>query len=156
MKNRVVERELSTLFQKHVIELVLPHSLWGFIQIGLMRPFIELSILNKHLLVPNLKMKAYKLGVSIYTDIWYMYLLNSSFFKDLSSVCLEQNIYAFRITTLGLHITPMDFNRMFHVVVSYLHTRSILSHSYMDDYIVKRFSAQLLDKHTRIVKEPLL
>lgn len=85
-----------------------------------------------------------------------MYLLNSSFFKDLSSVCLEQNIYAFRITTLGLPITPMDFNRMFHVVVSYLHTRSILSHSYMDDYIVKRFSAQLLDKHTRIVKEPLL
>jgi hypothetical protein len=50
----------------------------------------------------------------------------------------------------------MNFNRMFHVVVSYLHTRCILIHSYVDDSILKSFSAQLLERHTRIVREPLL
>ena len=51
----------------------------------------------------------------------------------------------------GLSIAPLIFSRMFQAVVAHLHSKSLFTHSYLDESLLKNMSQFLMRDHTHFV-----
>jgi hypothetical protein len=126
-----------------------------------MIPVIDLSVLNRHLIVPHFKMEtnrsirgSIRLGMWTtsldLTDACFHIPISPKFCKFLRFVW-EDRVYAFKAMHFGLSTTPLVFTRVFQAIVAHLHSQSILIHSYLDDSLLKNMSQFLLRDHTHFV-----
>ena len=170
-RNLLLQEEVYTLLQKGAVELVMPPLTPGFYsrlflvpkKNGKMRPVIDLSVLNQHLIVPHFKMETNRsIRGSIHlgmwttsldlTDAYFHILISPKFCKFLRFVWEDRvYIYAFKTMPFGLSTAPLVFTRIFQTVVANLHSQSIFIHSYLDDSLLKNMSQFLLRDHTHFM-----
>ena len=58
--------------------------------------------------------------------------------------------YQFRAMCFGLNIAPRVFTKLLEPVASYLRHRGILPHSYLDDWLFRGPSPEVVTAHTRL------
>jgi hypothetical protein len=167
-RNLLLQEEVHTLLQKGAVEFVNPPLTPGFYsrlflvpkKNGKMRPVIDLSVLNQHLIVPHFKMETNRsIRGSIDLGMWttsldltdaYFHIPISPKFRKFMRFVWEDRVYAFKTMPFGLSTAPLVFTRIFQVVVAHLHSQSIFIHSYLDDSLLKNMS-QFLRDHTHFV-----
>ena len=167
--------EVSVLLQKAAIEQVpsscLDPGLYSRLflvpkKTGVMRPVIDLSILNTYLVVPHFKMETNRsIRASILPGMWSTSLdLTDAYFHCPISVAFrkylrfvwDNKVFQFRALPFGLAIAPLVFTKIFQAVSAHLHTLSIQIHSYLDDSLVKELNPDILLSHTQTVIDLLL
>jgi hypothetical protein len=126
-----------------------------------MRPGIDLSVLNQHLIVPYFKMETNRsIRGSIHLGMWttsldltdaYFHIPISPKFRKFLRFVWEDRVYAFKTMPFGLSTAPLVFTRISQAVVAHLHSQSIFIHSYLDDSLLKNMSQFLLRDHTHFV-----
>ena len=150
----LASRRVHTLLQKGAVELVSPPLTPGFYsrlflvpkKNGKMRPVIDLSVLDQHLIVPHFKMETNRsIRGSIHLGMW-----TTSLRKFLRFVW-EDRVYAFKTMPFGLYTAPLVFTRIVQAVVAHLYSQSIFIHSYLHDSLLKNMSQFLLRDHTHFV-----
>jgi hypothetical protein len=167
-RNLLLQEEVHTLLQNGAVEFVNPPLTPGFYsrlflvpkKNGKMRPVIDLSVLNQHLIVPHFKMETNRsIRGSIDLGMWttsldltdaYFHIPISPKFRKFMRFVWEDRVYAFKTMPFGLSTAPLVFTRIFQVVVAHLHSQSIFIHSYLDDSLLKNMS-QFLRDHTHFV-----
>ena len=169
LKNLLLEEEVLTLLHKQVLEEVSPPYGPGFYsrlflvpkKNGKMRPVLDLSVLNRSLLVPHFKMETNRsIRSSLHSGMWttsldlsdaYFHIPIALGYRQYLRIVWAGRVYAFKAMPFGLSTAPLVFTRIFQTVVSHLHTLSIQIHSYLDDSLMKNLSRSLLEVHTRVV-----
>jgi hypothetical protein len=168
-RNLLLQEEVHTLLQKGAVVLMNHLLTPGFYsrlflvpkKNGKMRPVIDLSVLNQHLMVPHFKMETYRsIRGSIHlgmwttsvdlTDVYFHIPISPKLCKFLRFVW-EDRVYAFKTMPFGLSTAPLVFIRIFQAVVAHLHSQSIFIHSYLNDFLLKNMSQFLLRDHTHFV-----
>ena len=173
VKNALLQEEVMTLLLKGTIEEVQPVDPGFYSRLflvpkknGKMRPVFDLSFLNRHLIVPHFKMESNRsIRSAIHTGIWttsldltdaYFHIPIAPKFRKFLRFVWNKKVYAFKAMPFGLSTAPLTFTRVFQTVTSYLHTRSVFIHSYLDDSLLRNQSPSLLEEHTHLVIRLLL
>jgi hypothetical protein len=123
-RNLLLQEEVHTLLQKGAVELVNPPLTPGFYsrlflvpkKNGKMRPVINLSVLNQHLIVPHFKMETNRsIRGSIHLGMWttsldltdaYFHIPISSKFRKFLRFVWEDRVYAFKTMHLA-YLQPL-------------------------------------------------
>jgi hypothetical protein len=160
-RNLLLQEEVHTLLQKGTVELVNPPLTPGYYSLlflvpkknGKMRPVIDLSVLNQHLIVPHFKMETNRsIRGSIRLGMWttsldltdaYFHIPISPKFRKFLRFVWEDRVYAFKAMPFGLSTAPLVFTRVFQEVVAHLHSQSILIHFFL-------FGRFLIEKYVPI------
>jgi hypothetical protein len=168
-RNLLLQEEVHTLLQKGAVVLMNHLLTPGFYsrlilvpkKNGKMRPVIDLSVLNQHLMVPHFKMETNRsIRGSIHLGMWttsvdltdaYFHIPISPKLCKFLRFVWEDRVYAFKTMPFGLSTAPLVFIRIFQAVVAHLHSQSIFIHSYLDDFLLKNMSQFLLRDHTHFV-----
>ena len=163
VKNSLLQEEVQTLLLKGAIEevhLVDPGFYSRLFLVpkknGKMRPVIDLSFLNLHLIVPHFKMESNRsIRSALHTGMWttsldltdaYFHIPIAPPFRKFLRFVWDKKVYAFKTMPFGLSTAPLTFTRVFQTVTSYLHTRSVFIHSYLDDSLLKNQCSSLLEE----------
>ena len=111
---------------------------------GTLRPVLNLSRLNKYLVVPHFKMESVlSIASGIVEPLWGCTLdLEDAFFHVpigwlfhcYLAFILDNRVFVFQYLPFGLALAPWAFNRIINPIKSHLHLRSIKAHSYLDDF----------------------
>ena len=111
---------------------------------GPFRPVLDLSRLNKYLVVPHFKMESIQsIALSIVEPMWGCTLdMQDAFFHvpiawrfhGYLAFVLDGRVFVFQYLPFGLALAPWAFNRIINPVKSHLHLCSIHAHSYLDDF----------------------
>ena len=168
-RNLLLQEEVHTLLQKGAVDLVNPPLTPGFYsrlflvpkKNGKMRPVIDHSVLNQHLIVPLFKMETNRsIRGSIHLGMWttsldltdaYFHIPIFPKFRKFLRFVWEDRVYAFKMMPVGLSTAPLVFTKIFQTVIAHLHIQSIFIHSYLDDSLLKNMSQFLLRDHTHFV-----
>ena len=99
------------------------------------RPVLDLSRLNKFLVVPHFKMESIQsIAQSIVEPLWgcvldledaFFHLPIGWFFHQFLAFSLDNRIFVFQFLPFGLAIAPWTFNRITNPIKSHLHLRSL-------------------------------
>ena len=126
-----------------------------------MRPVIDLSVLNQHLIVLHFKMETNRsIRGSIHLGMWttslnltdaYFHIPIYPMFRKFLRIVWEDRVYAFKTMPFDLSTAPLVFTRIVQAVVAYLHSQSLFIHSYLDDSLLKNISQFFLRHHTHFV-----
>jgi len=114
-----------------------------------MRPVIDLSVLDQHLIVPHFKMETNKsIMDSIHLGMWTTSLdLTDAYFHIPIShkfrKCLRF-VWEYQVMPFGLSTAPLVLTRICQAVVEHLHSQSIFIHSYFNDSLLKNIFHFLL------------
>ena len=164
-RNLLLQEEVHTLLQKGAVELVNRPSSYSRLFLvpkknGEMRPVIDLSVLNQHLIVPHFKMETNRsIRGSIHLGMWttsldltdaYFHIPISPKFRKFLRFVWEDSVHAFKTMPFDLFTAPLVFTRIFQAVVAHLHSQSIFIHSYLDDSLLKNMSQFFLRDHTHL------
>ena len=119
---------------------------------GDLRPVIDLSTLNRHMVVPHIKMetqgsvqsaiRSQEWTVSI--DIWDAYLhvpMHQAVRKYLRFV-VNKKVYQFTCLPFGLTTSPREFTKLLRPVVSLLRQQGVKLHVYLDDWLIRADTEQ--------------
>ena len=119
------------------------------------RPVLDLSRLNKFLVVPHFKMESIQsIAQAIVEPLWgcvmdledaFFHIPIGWFFHKFLAFSLDNRIFVFQFLPFGLAIAPWAFNRITNPIKSHLHLRSIKSHSYLDDFLFLETSPEGLN-----------
>ena len=160
-RNLLLQEVVHTLLQKGTVELMNPPLTPGYYSLlflvpkknGKMRPVIDLSVLNQHLIVPHFKMETNRsIRGSIRLGMWttsldltdaYFHIPISPKFRKFLRFVGEDRVYAFKAMPFGLSTAPLVFTRVFQEVVAHLHSQSILIHFFL-------FGRFLIEKYVPI------
>jgi hypothetical protein len=156
--NLLLQEEAHTNLQEGAVELVNPPLTPSFYsRLFLvpkinekMRPVIDFSVLNRHLIVPYFQMETNRsIRGSIRFGMWttsldltdtYFHIPISPKFRKFLRFVWEDRVYAFKVMPFGLSTAPLVFTRVFQAIVAHLHSQSILIHSYLDDSLLKKYA----------------
>ena len=121
-------------------------------QDGAWRPVIDLSTLNRLLLVPTFKMETVFTIVSAVRqgewvakldlkDAYHHVQMHPSTKKFLRFV-IGQTTYQFKVLPFGLSSAPREFTKTLAPIVHYLRTQGFFLHAYLDDWLIRANSPQ--------------
>ena len=144
-------QQVTALLQKQAIELVsVPGpSFYSRLFVtpkrsGEWRPIIDLSRLNKFLVVPHFKMEtqhsivaAMKIGAwstSLDLQDAFLHVPIAEQDRKYLRFCIGQNTYQFRSMPFGLATAPLVFTRVAKVVASYVHSQGLPLLQFLDDW----------------------
>ena len=123
---------------------------------GPFRPVLDLSRLNKYLVVPHFKMESIQsIALGIVEPMWGCTLdLQDAFFHvpmawrfhGFLAFVLDGRVFVFQYLPFGLALAPWAFNRITNPVKSHLHLCSVHAHSYLDDFFFLSFSPEGLQE----------
>ena len=125
------------------------------------RPIIDLSALNKFLVVPSLKMEtALKIALTIVGSLWdcKLDLKDACFhvpvnwlFQIFLAFMMDGQVYVFQYLPFGLVVAPWVFTRIIRPVKGYLHKMSFRVSSFLDDFLLLAESPEELSKISTLV-----
>lgn len=160
---------VSDLLSKAAIEVVPAPRDAGFYsrlflvakKSGGWRPVIDLSALNRYLVVDHFKMetprsiiRALRPGewaTSVDLQDAYFHILVHRRFRRYLRFTLFGSVYQFRAMPFGLATAPRIFTRLLRLVIARVHAQSILMHIYFDDSLLHAATPHLVRHQTEWV-----
>ena len=125
------------------------------------RPIIDLSILNKYLVVPSFKMEtALKIALNILGPLWgckidlkdaYFHVPVSWLFQLFLAFMIDDRIYVFQYLPFGLAVAPWAFTRIIRPVKGFLHKEGLRISSFLDDFLLLAESPEELNRISALV-----
>ncbi|CAL4115139.1 unnamed protein product, partial [Meganyctiphanes norvegica] len=125
------------------------------------RPILDLSILNKLLVIPSFKMETVsKISVGIVDSLWgctldltsaYFHVPMGWTFQKFLAFVVDDQIYVFQYLPFGLSTGPWAFTRVIKPIKGYLHRLKIMIHSFLDDFLLLHGTQEGLREVTSVV-----
>lgn len=118
------------------------------------RPVIDLSRLNKFLVVPHFKMETtrsvtgaiqpgdWSISVDL-ADAYFHVPLRSSFSR-FTRFYWQGSVYQFRVLCFGLSTAPRVFTRIVSALAAACHRSGLKLHTYLDDWLLRAQDRQML------------
>jgi len=160
-----LEDVVNELLEKSAIELVpAPRDAGFYSRLFLVpkkggggwRPVIDLSALNKFLIIPHFKMETFRSIIhALQPNEWvcsidlqdaYFHIAVHPRFRKFLRFTLSNRVYQFRAMPFGLATAPYLFTRLLRAVCSLIHFQSIKMHIYFDDSLIRAANPLLLNK----------
>ena len=125
------------------------------------RPVIDLSQLNRYLVVPSFKMETpASVSGALEQGEWTTSLdLKDAFFhvpiaqtsRKFLRFAFSNQVYQFKALPFGLATAPLVFTRVAQALSAYCHRRAIRIHVYLDDWLLRAHCRRELIRHTQFV-----
>ena len=168
--NLYILEEVHILLEKNVVEVV-PKGQEGqgfystsFVvqkKDGSYRPILNLRNLNTHLQVPHFKMETLKsITAALRIGEWaftldlqdaYLHIPVYQYHRQYLRFCVQGHHYQFRAMPFGLATAPRIFTKVMSAIGSFLHTRQIFMHMYLDDWLVRSQDKKILLKNQEFI-----
>ena len=113
---------------------------------GPFRLIIDLSILNKFLVLPTFRMESVlDIASGIVGPLWgctvdlkdaYYHVPMAWFFHGYLAFQVDGRTYVFQFLPFGLAVAPWAFHRVIRPIKGFIHRQSIRFHTYLDDFLV--------------------
>ena len=128
---------------------------------GPYRVIIDLSRLNKLLIVPTFQMESVlKIAEGIVECLWgctidlkdaYFHCPIAWLFHVYLAFTVDGKVYVFQYLPFGLAVAPWAFHRIIKPVMACLHKQKVRIHSYLDDFLNLHPSRLGLETNTAII-----
>lgn len=134
-------------------------------KLGKVRPIIDLSALNKLLVVPKFRMETLdKIIRNICEVLWgtsvditdaYLHVPIAWEFHVFFAFVLGEKTYVFQVLPFGLSSAPWTFSRVMKPIKRFLHSLGVLVFSFLDDFLILGVSRPLTDSYTKTTTDLL-
>ena len=169
-KRQALLEEVETMLLKYATEEI-PGTDPGFYshlfvvtkKSGGLRPVIDLKKLNSYLEVPKFKMETVfsiraqlqngEYVVSLDMKDAYFHLGVHIAFRKYMRFCINGRVFQFRAMCFGLASAPLIFTKILRPVAAFLRKEGIQIHMYLDDWLIRAKSIEVLMAHTQRVLE---
>ena len=101
---------------------------------GDLRPVIDLSTLNHHMVVPHFKME---MQGSVWSAIRSQEWAVSIDIRKYLRFVVNKKVYQFTCLPFGLATSPREFTKLLRPVVSLLRQQGVKLHVYLDDWLIR-------------------
>ena len=161
------QQAIDALLMKGAIERVTNVKSLGFYsrlflvpkKTGDLRPIIDLSTLNRHMVVPHFKMetqgsvrsaiRSQEWTVSIDIRDAYLHVpMHQAVCKYLRFV-VNKKVYQFTCLPFGLAPSPREFTKLLRPVVSLLRQQGVKLHVYLDDWLIRADTPEQAQLHAQ-------
>ena len=123
---------------------------------GDLRPVIDLSTLNRHMVVPHLTQGSVRSAIRsqewmVSIDIRDAYLhvpMHQAVRKYLRFV-VNKKVYQFTCLPFGLATSPREFTKLLRPVVSLLRQQGVKLHVYLDDWLIRADTQEQAQLHAQ-------
>ena len=146
-----LQQAVDALLMKGAIERVTNVKSLGFYsrlflvpkKTGDLRPVIDLSTLNRHMVVPHFKMETQ--GSAIRSQEWtvsidirdaYLHVRMHQAVRKYLRFVVNKKVYQFTCLPFGLATSPREFTKLLRPVVSLLRQQGVKLHVYLDDWLI--------------------
>ena len=164
-----LQTAVDTLLSKGAVEPVYKPETQGFFsrlflvpkKTGELRPVIDLSGLNDHLVVPQFKMETassawsaireYEWTVSIDIQDAYLHVPMARPVRKYLRFMVNGRVYQFVCLPFGLATSPREFTKLLRPVVQLLRLQGIKLHVYLDDWLIRDLSPLRARTHADLV-----
>ena len=164
-----LQQAVDALLMKGAIERVTNVRSLGFYsplflvpkKTGDLRPVIDLSTLNRHMVVPHFKMetqgsvrsaiRSQEWAVSIDIRDAYLHVpMHQAVCKYLRFV-VNKKVYQFTCLPFGLATSPWEFTKLLRPVVSLLRQQGVKLHVYLDDWLIRADTPEEAQLHSQTI-----
>ena len=125
---------------------------------GELRPIIDLSRLNKHIVCPHFKMETVQsIRQSLQPGEWctqidikdaYLHIPVQRKFRKYLRFAVDGVVYEFKTLPFGLNVSPRIFTQVLKPVLGHLRRQGILVHGYLDDWIIRGAHPGITERST--------
>ena len=126
---------------------------------GDLRPVIDLSTLNRHMVVPDFKMetqgsvqsaiRSQEWTVSIDIRDAYLHVpMHQAVWKYLRFV-VNKKVYQFTCLPFGLTTSPREFTKLLRPVIALLTQRGVKLHVYLEDWLIRADTPEQAQLHAQ-------
>ena len=168
-----LQTAVDKLLSKGAIEPVFRPETKGFFsrlflvpkKTGDLRPVIDLSRLNDHLVIPRFKMETQaSVRVSIKENEWtvsidiqdaYLHVPMARSVRKYLRFMVNGRVYQFTCLPFGLATSPREFTKLLRPVVQLLRLQGIKLHVYLDDWLIRASSIVQARTHADLVLQVL-
>ena len=126
---------------------------------GDLRPVIDLSTLNRHMVVPHFKMetqgsvrsaiRSQEWAVSIDIRDAYLHVPMHQAVRKYLSFVVNKKVYQFTCLPFGLATSPREFTKLLRPVVSLLRQQGVKLHVYLDDWLIRADTPEEAQLHSQ-------
>ena len=162
-----LQQAVDALLMKGAIERVTNVRSLGFYsrlflvpkKTGDLRPVIDLSTLNRHMVVPHFKMetqgsvrsaiRSKEWAVSIDIRDAYLHVPMHQAVRKYLRFVVNKKVYQFTCLPFGLATSPREFTKLLRPVVSLLRQQGVKLHVYLDDWLIRADTPEEAQLHSQ-------
>ena len=162
-----LQQAVDALLMKGAIERVTNVRSLGFYsrlflvpkKTGDLRPVIDLSTLNRHMVVPHFKMetqgsvrsaiRSLEWAVSIDIRDAYLHVPMHQAVRKYLRFVVNKKVYQFTCLPFGLATSPQEFTKLLRPVVSLLRQQGVKLHVYLDDWLIRADTPKEAQLHSQ-------
>lgn len=166
-RRQILLDEVAALLDKNALERV-DQSDPGFFshlftvpkKSGGFRPVIDLKRLNQHIRCPHFKMETDRsIRAQLEVGEWttsvdftdaYLHIMVDPGHRKFFRMNILGESFQFRSMCFGLNIAPRVFTKLLEPVASHLRSRGIHLHRYLDDWLFRGATPEIVTEHTSI------
>ena len=164
-----LQQTVDALLMKGAIERVTNARSLGFYsrlflvpkKTGDLRPVIDLSTLNRHMVVPHFKMetqgsvrsaiRSQEWAVSIDIRDAYLHVPMHQAVRKYLRFVVNKKVYQFTCLPFGLATSPREFTKLLRPVVSLLRQQGVKLHVYLDDWLIRADTPEEAQLHSQTI-----
>ena len=164
-----LQQAVDALLMKGAIERVTNVRSLGFYsrlflvpkKTGDLRPVIDLSTLNRHMVVPHFKMetqgsvrsaiRSQEWAVSIDIRDAYLHVPMHQAVRKYLRFVVNKKVYQFTCLPFGLATSPQEFTKLLRPVVSLLRQQGVKLHVYLDDWLIRADTPEEAQLHSQTI-----
>ena len=155
-------KDVDSLLEKGAIEPILGFFSRLFLvpkRTGDLCPVMDLSTLNRHLVVPHFQMEmAQTVRAAIRQNEWTvsidikdLHMLMSQSVRKCLRFCVNMKTYQFMCLPFGLATSPRECTKLLHPVVQLLRLQGVHLHVYLDNWLIRADSPQMATSNAQLV-----
>ena len=165
--------KIPNLLQRNIIREILSPEPLFYSRIfmrpkknGSLRPIIDLSILNRLLVIPSFKMETIsRIAKGLLRILWgckldiedaYLHVPMNWVFHKYLAFKIGKRTFVFQYLPFGLSPAPWAFSRVIKPIKSHLHVIGIWIHSFLDDFLILGESPDILNSSSTEVINTLV
>ena len=164
-----LQQAVDALLMKGAIERVTNVRSLGFYsrlflvpkKTGDLRPVIDLSTPNRHMVVPHFKMetqgsvrsaiRSQEWAVSIDIRDAYLHVPMHQAVRKYLRFVVNKKVYQFTCLPFGLATSPREFTKLLRPVVSLLRQQGVKLHVYLDDWLIRADTPEEAQLHSQTI-----
>ena len=161
------QQAIDALLMKGAIERVTNVTSLGFYsrlflvlkKTGDLRPVIDLSTLNRHMVVPHFKMetqgsvrsaiRSQEWTVSIDIRDAYLHVPMHQAIRKYLCFVVNKKVYQFTCLPFGLATSPRESTKLLRLVVALLKQQGVKLHIYLDDWLIRADTPEQAKLHAQ-------
>ena len=162
-----LQQAVDALLMKGAIERVTNVRSLGFYsrlflvpkKTGDLRPVIDLSTLNRHMVVPHFKMetqgsvrsaiRSQEWAVSIDIRDAYLHVPMHQAVRKYLRFVVNKKVYQFTCLPFGLATSPREFTKLLRPIVSLLRQQGVKLHVYLDNWLIRADTPEEAQLHSQ-------